>query len=155
MTASSRFPKSVDDIMTKRVTTIAAEASVGEAISLFEEFSFRHLVVVDDEKRLAGVLSDRDSLRYLARGRSSDQADVASIMKTDPVTVTPETPVKDAIDLLSFHRINCLPVVDARGRVCGIVTTTDLLGTLYDILERLSPRSGSAASPCEREQAAP
>jgi CBS domain-containing protein len=150
MTASSRVPKSVGDIMTHRVTTIAPEAPVADAITLFEEFSFRHLVVIDKERRLAGVLSDRDSLRHLARGESSQRATVATIMKGNPVSVTPETPVKDAIDLLSFHRINCLPVVDATGCVCGIVTTTDLLGTLYEILEHLTPRPARAASACER-----
>ena len=140
-------PRSVADIMTSRVTTIAPDAPVVDAIALFGECTFRHLLVVDREGCLAGVLSDRDSLRCLARGQDPGQTRVAAIMKAEPVAVTRETPVKDAIDLLSFHRLNCLPVLDARRHVCGIVTTTDLLATLYEILDHLAPRPAAAPSP--------
>jgi len=53
------------------------------------------------------------------------------------VSVAEDTPIQDAIELLSFHRINCLPVIDADRRVRGILTTTDLLSTLYRILNWL------------------
>jgi len=39
-----------------------------------------------------------------------------------------------------FHRINCLPVVDANGALRGLLTTTDLLGALHEILHQLRPR---------------
>ena len=55
-------------------------------------------------------------------------------MRQEPVSVTVETTVQDAIELMSFHRINCLPVIDADRRVRGILTTTDLLAAFYRLL---------------------
>lgn len=126
----------IADVMTPNVTTISPDATVGEAIHIFGERHFRHLVVADASGRLLGVLSDRDALRYLASGRDPSAETVAAIMHAEPVTVAQATPLADAIDLLSFHRIHCLPVVDAARQLRGIVTTTDLLATLYEILGR-------------------
>jgi len=55
-----------------------------------------------------------------------------AVMKTDLVTVTPDTPLADAIRLLMKHRISGLPVVDAQQRLVGIVTEKDLLRLLYE-----------------------
>ena len=50
------------------------------------------------------------------------------------ITVTPKTAITDAIELVVFHRINCLPVADD-GKLRGLVTTTDLLQALHQILQ--------------------
>jgi acetoin utilization protein AcuB len=134
MRRAGSVPSLVGDLMTTQVTTVAPETLVAEAIQLFGECNIRHLLVTDQQGRLAGVFSDRDALRHMARGRDPLATRVAAIMRQEPVSVTVETTVKDAIELLSFHRINCLPVVDDDGRVRGILTTTDLLTTLYRIL---------------------
>lgn len=55
-----------------------------------------------------------------------------AVMKTDLVTVAPDTPLADAIRLLMKHRISGLPVVDAQQRLVGIVTEKDLLRLLYE-----------------------
>lgn len=127
-------PTVVGNLMTTGVTTVAPETLVAEAIQLFGECNIRHLLVTDQRGILVGVFSDRDALRHMARGRDPLTTRVAAIMRMEPVAVTADTPVKDAIELLSFHRINCLPVVDAERRVRGILTTTDLLTTLYRLL---------------------
>jgi CBS domain-containing protein len=126
--------------MTRQVTTVAPETLVAEAIQLFGECNIRHLLVTDQQGRLAGVFSDRDALRHMARGRDPLTTRVAAIMRQEPVCVAEDTTVQDAIELLSFHRINCLPVVDAHDRVRGILTTTDLLSTLYRLLGWLQAR---------------
>ena len=133
----SSVPNRVRDVMTTQVTTVAPETLVAEAIQLFGECNIRHLLVTDQEGRLAGVFSDRDALRQMARGCDPFATRVAALMRQEPVSVTADTTVQDAIELLSFHRINCLPVIDADRRVQGVLTTTDLLGTLYRILNWL------------------
>ncbi|MFN8544915.1 MAG: CBS domain-containing protein [Candidatus Binatia bacterium] len=132
-------PGTIESIMTTTVVTMSPEASVAEVIQILGGNGFRHLLVVDGAGRLAGVISDRDVLRCIGRGANPAAARVASIMNRDPIVVRPDTSVKDAIDLLSFHRINCLPVVAGGGTLCGIVTTTDVLAALYDLLGRLEP----------------
>jgi CBS domain-containing protein len=125
--------------MTTQLTTVAPEMLVAEAIQLFGECNIRHLLVTDQHGRLVGVFSDRDALRQMARGRDPFTTRVAALMRQEPVSVAAETPIEDAIELLSFHRINCLPVIDADRRVRGILTTTDLLATLYRVLTWLKP----------------
>jgi CBS domain-containing protein len=127
-------PTQVGDAMTTQLTTVAPEMLVAEAIQLFGECNIRHLLVTDQHGRLVGVFSDRDALRQMARGRDPFTTRVAALMRQEPVSVAAETPIEDAIELLSFHRINCLPVIDADRHVRGILTTTDLLATLYRVL---------------------
>ena len=55
-----------------------------------------------------------------------------SVMRKDVVTVRHDTPVKDAVALLRHHRISGLPVVDAEGRLVGIVTEKDVMRLLYE-----------------------
>jgi len=55
-----------------------------------------------------------------------------SVMRTDLVTVQHDTPVKDAVAQLRHHRISGLPVVDAEGRLVGIVTEKDVMRLLYE-----------------------
>ncbi|MBF6648212.1 CBS domain-containing protein [Methylobacter sp. BlB1] len=63
---------------------------------------------------------------------------IRDYMTTNPITVRPETPVKEVADLLIANRINGVPVVDDEGKLLGIVTAEDLIHRGLD--ERLKPR---------------
>ncbi len=54
-------------------------------------------------------------------------ATVADVMSRDPITVAPETPMKEAIQLLAQHRISGMPVLDDQGKLVGIISETDLI----------------------------
>ena len=54
-------------------------------------------------------------------------ATVADVMSRDPITVSPETPMKDAIQLLAEHRISGLPVLDSEQKLVGIISEADLI----------------------------
>jgi CBS domain-containing protein len=81
------------------------------------------------------VISDRDLLRFMIREPQWETAAVAEVMKTDPVTVKPDTPLSVAVAEMLKRRINCLPVIDTDEQVVGILTSTDLLRTLHKIQE--------------------
>ena len=125
--------------MTQKVTALSPQNSVLEAVNVFTECGFRHLPVVDAAGKFVGVLSDRDVLRAMIRKSQSDRTSIESIMVREPVTARPDMPLADAIDVVIFHRIGCLPILDAAGKLCGIVTTTDLLGAFHDLLHRMQP----------------
>ena len=127
-------PRTIGEIMTTTVVTVTSQATVAAAIDLFVRHRFRHLLVTDGQRSLTGLLSDRDALRHMAKGGDPHSVTVGKIMKRDPIVATLETTVMAAIDQLRAHRINCLPVVDGGGTMLGIVTTTDLLGTLRAVL---------------------
>ncbi|TMA51775.1 MAG: CBS domain-containing protein [Deltaproteobacteria bacterium] len=129
----------VAEIMSVSVRSLTPDRPIADAVAAFNEYGFRHMLIVDETGGLVGVLSDRDVLRAMARGVSG-AATVSEVMTRGGITVTPESPITDAIDLVVFHRINCLPVVDANGALRGLLTTTDLLGALHEILHQLRPR---------------
>ena len=130
-------PTRVDEVMTREVVTLAPDQSFQEAITLVARHRFRHLLVVSADQRLAGVISDRDLLRFMIRNPRRDLSVVADVMKNDPVTVRPETSLSVAIAAMLTRRINCLPVVDVEKRLVGILTSTDLLHDFQKIQERI------------------
>ncbi len=136
----------VDRIMTRETTTIGMDDRIYRVKDLFEEHVFHHLLVVE-KGQLVGVISDRDLLRNVSPfiGKLSERSEDAAtlnrrvhqIMTRKPVTVSPETDVKDASRVMLEHRVSCLPVVKDDGRVAGIVTWRDLLGGLCEIMGQM------------------
>ncbi len=77
---------------------------------------------------------------------------VKELMTREPATVTVETHVKTAVDLLARRRVSSLPVVDARGRIRGTVSEVDLIrdAIIPDVRAHLLPEEGSHRSPATR-----
>ena len=107
-----------------------AETSVLELVELFHAKHFRHVLVVDHEDKLVGVVSDRDVLRCFGFHEGPKRSILAGIrvqelMSTDLVTVRPETPLEQAVTLMVEEGISCLPVLN-EAELVGILTNTDL-----------------------------
>lgn len=85
-----------------------------------------HLLVVDNQGKLVGMISDRD-IANASRAGYDQTAPVRTIMSSRLVTVVPTTLVTTAVDLMLRHGIGALPVLDDRGQPIGIVTRTDFL----------------------------
>lgn len=128
-------PTEVADVMTGKVVTLSPHHTFDDAVNLMNDRHFRHCVVVDGRRRIFGVISDRDILRALARNPNSRSKSVEQIMTRNPITVKRATPIIDAVSKMVAKRINCLPVVDDDGTVCGIVTSTDLLKSYQQLLD--------------------
>ena len=124
--------------------TINPDASFYEARNIIHEKGVRHLPVVDKNNRLVGIVTDRDirktapsdatllsvqELNYLL-GRLK----VSSFMtpKEKLITITPDTLIEEAVQLMRDHKIGCLPVLE-RDKLYGIFTETDALGHLMDV----------------------
>jgi CBS domain-containing protein len=120
----SRIAK-VGDLMSTALIVVRDSESIGVADAQMKLGAIRHIPVVDAKQNLVGILSSRDVLLALARGKKSIR--VGETMTRDPVTVTPDTPVHEAIELLLEHRFGSLPVLGTDGHLMGIVTDTDFL----------------------------
>jgi CBS domain-containing protein len=118
---------SVADIMTTELTTLSPHHTFGEAVQLMANSPFRHFLVINADRTLAGVFSDRDVLRALGRTPNWQAKTVSGVMTCSVVTVNPKTLLSVAATLMLTRRINSLPVVESDGKVCGILTSTDLL----------------------------
>jgi CBS domain-containing protein len=110
----------------RTVHAVAPQVSVLDAIKLMAEKGIGALVVLDDG-RLAGMLSERDYARkVILRGRSSQDTAVREIMTDKVVTVSSDQTVEDCMALMTEKRIRHLPVLDA-GRLSGVVSIGDLV----------------------------
>jgi CBS domain-containing protein len=118
---------SVADIMTTELTTLSPHHTFGEAVQLMTNSPFRHFLVINADRTLAGVFSDRDVLRALGRTPNWQAKTVSGVMTCSVVTVNSKTLLSVAATLMLTRRINCLAVVESDGKVCGILTSTDLL----------------------------
>ena len=131
----------VKERMSPVAITIRPEASLTEARVLLDRHRIRHLPALDKGK-LVGILTDRD-IRSAASASSLESVKVADAMTRKVITVSPEARVQEAAKLMLTHRIGGLPVVK-KGELQGIITETDLLNALIEIMdhatiERISP----------------
>jgi acetoin utilization protein AcuB len=127
-------------IMTARVVTVEMDDRLEIVKEIFDSMNFHHLLVVDEHKRLSGVVSDRDLLRAIspyvgsaaetARDLATLNKRVHQIMTRRPVTLRPQATVAEAVSLLLAHRISCIPIVDEEFKPVGIVSWRDLLRAL-------------------------
>jgi acetoin utilization protein AcuB len=128
----------VRDSMTRDVVTLEPEASAAEAWRLCRQRNIRHLPVVD-EGRLVGLVSDRD-LRDASPPRGStgerdalNWSRLGDMMSTGLATVHPLDTIEHAARELHDRRIGCLPVV-ADGELVGIITSSDMMQTLIELI---------------------
>ena len=126
----------VEEVMTTSVVTVSPDDTLERIIDIFAEIGFHH-VLVAEENKLKGVISDRDILQNLSPyvGRASElprdtrtlSTPARQIMVRDAVTIHRKESATGAAALLLKSRISCLPVVDSDQLIQGIVTWRDIL----------------------------
>jgi acetoin utilization protein AcuB len=126
----------VGDIMSTAVETVQAGESAEKAHGRMREQDVHHLVVVDDV-RVVGVISERD---LGGRGGASLRRDraVDDLMTSRVVTAKPDSTLREAAKLLRGRTIGCLPVLDGH-KLVGIITLSDVLDTIIRGVERPTP----------------
>jgi CBS domain-containing protein len=118
------MPVTVEDFMTKKVVMIEASRTIAEAAKLLADENVGSLVVVSGGKPV-GIITDRDIVvKAVAAGLPVSER-VERIMSSPLITVEPQTPIMEAIQLMEKHSIRRLPVVE-HGKVVGILTSTDV-----------------------------
>jgi CBS domain-containing protein len=106
------------------------------------------LPVVDGDQRLVGMVTDRDIVvKIVATGGDVRSARVRDAMTANPVSVREDDDVDDAVQVMSQRQVRRLPVVDAGGRLTGIISQADIAtrgerdATTGELVEAISERS--------------
>jgi CBS domain-containing protein len=160
---SNPIPRLVRDVMTRKLAVLHLEQNLALAEWGMKEFRFRHLPVVEGN-RLIGLVSERDLLRASVSTLNSDHAllddnlkryfFVCEVMTAEVVTVRPDATLVEAAQLLRDRKLGCLPVTEEDGTLIGILTQSDLVGLVAQLLQeqertRVSGTHAIGLSPCE------
>lgn len=133
----------IEQVMTKNVITVVPETTLQQALTIAKEKKIRHLPVLDGN-RLVGLVSDRDLRSVCPSILCPEDPEllqntlIKDIMHTDVITIHPLDFLEEAARLLYEYKIGCLPVV-RNNELVGIVTETDILRAMVEILGLLKP----------------
>ena len=110
----------------RAVHAVEIDATVLEAV---DEMCRAHVgaVLVMDDDTLVGIFSERDLMRRVVlAGKDPAQTPVVDVMTIDVLSITPDTTPREAMALVTEHRVRHLPVVEGR-RIVGVVSIGDLV----------------------------
>jgi CBS domain-containing membrane protein len=137
-------PRTVADLMTRKVITIRQNEPIGDLEAGMARFRFHHLPVVDEKMMLVGIITLTDllhaSLGIGPDGRAIEKADkntpASAIMRKGVVTGRPDAPATTACRVMLHEKLGCLPIILEDATLVGIVTRTDFIKLALDVLER-------------------
>ncbi len=152
----SRGAQTVRDVMTKSVECVGSDERLSAAMARMQDLEIRHLPVLNGDGRLVGMLSDREILQALPSLRQrSEEPDrrfrqtlfatddkpvlarrVDGVMREDMHAVSPDTLLTDVMVVFRDRSVSGLPVVESEsGRLCGIITTSDILRVVRVVMQ--------------------
>jgi arabinose-5-phosphate isomerase len=110
------------------VPIVPLDAKVKQAIVEINNKKIGATLVVGDDQKLVGMITDGDLRRALLNRKAIHQLDVSDIMSPSPKTVNEDQTAAEALALMELHAITHLAIVDRENRVKGLVHLHDLLG---------------------------
>ena len=159
--------QTVVDSMTERVICLDEQDNLSKAMEVMQEGKFRHIPIVNKQRKIVGIVSDRDILRHLpsTTRRFASQTElfrselfgidpndpslnlrVTGVMTRDVVSVLPSCSFNNAVKTLHETGVNCLPVVDEEKKILGIATVSDVMSTMLAAY-RLTEKSQANPEP--------
>jgi acetoin utilization protein AcuB len=134
----------VREYMTKAVITITPDTPIHGAQTLMRDNRIHHLPVVDDKGKLIGLLTERklrETILLLAFSSTSGKLQESllnlraqDVMEKNVVTISPDALLSEAGHLGLKRHIGALPVIEGNGKMVGIITTTDMVKLMTQVL---------------------
>jgi CBS domain-containing protein len=139
---------SIERLLRRPAETLGPEASCSEAAERMRDANVGAIVVSDGGRPL-GVVTDRDiAVRVVAEGLAPESTSLRDVMSGQPVFLSGERPLDQLVAAMRDLAIRRVPVVDADGKLAGVVSMDDLIVLLAEQL-------GSLAEAIRREIAPP
>lgn len=130
----------IENLMSTALITLSMDSTLNEAKDLFESNKIHHLLIIDDEGLLVGVMTDRDLYKHLSptvgtsqethRDTALMQKKLHQIMARNLVIARAQQSLNQAVVLFYDNHISCLPVVNKQNKPIGIITWRDILKVL-------------------------
>lgn len=122
--AQVKVVKRAENVMIYDPVTINDNANVAEAINLMKEYQIGGIPVIDSNKVLKGIVTNRD-LRF----ERNYSRKITEVMTTSLITADNHTNLEKAARILQKHKIEKLPIVDENGKLIGLITYKDITKT--------------------------
>ena len=136
----------VADIMTRDIFPLKSNQTLNVVRLLMRTVRVRHVPILNDEEQFVGLLSHRDLLAYsiskladidpLEQGELDRHIPIKDVMRTEIATTTAATNLKEAITNILENKFGCLPVVNDKGHLVGIITEEDIIRLAIKLLEK-------------------
>ncbi len=132
----------VEDMMSRNPHTLLRSHSLADAKHMMEALDIRHIPVVDADRKLLGIITQRDvlaaqesSLQQLPEDQSYTlSTPLNDIMHQNIMTVAPIAGLRESAVYMQKHKVGCLPVIDD-GTLVGIITDSDFVAIAINLLE--------------------
>ena len=104
------------------------DTSLRQAVSILNAKNIGAVLIVDEQQRVEGIITDGDIRRIVAKEVDLDTQHAANHMTPAPKTISKELLAADALSIMQKHEITILPITDDQGRLSGILHLHDLIG---------------------------
>jgi len=116
---------------------VSIDASVADAVRLMLDVHVGAVTIVDTEKRVAGIFTERDVLRRFAlSGQSLESMPIRDVMTTPVELATPETSPGEALSTMIDRHFRHLPIADRYGKLLGMLSIRNVLQWRIDDLSQ-------------------
>ncbi|MDD4294818.1 MAG: CBS domain-containing protein [Candidatus Omnitrophica bacterium] len=133
----------IKDVMVKDPHTINVNEPFSKVWDLFKEYKIRHLPVIDDNRLLMGIVTQRDLYKTISPRKTMegnfvydkselDRYILKYVMCTDMLTLKPDDFLGTAIHIMVNRKYGCIPVVHTDKKLAGIITQIDVLRALSE-----------------------
>jgi CBS domain-containing protein len=118
--------ETIREVMTPNPATLKTSDTVLDAARAMRDGDFGSVVVVGDSGEVRGILTDRDIVvRAIAEGKDPESTPIGEVFTTEPLTLSPDDSIDDAVEALREAHVRRLPAVEG-SKVVGIVSIGDL-----------------------------
>lgn len=130
-----KFPIRVEDIMSTPPITANRSTPIEEVAKIMNENKIGSILIVDDEGKLEGIITERDILFAVAHDKIGKGLPAYMIMTEDPLTVTPGVPIIEAVRIMREANVRHLPVVDKDNKPVGMISLRDIIDAVMMFLD--------------------
>ncbi len=135
----------IKKLMSNKLITVKLDDDLARIKEIFDNSNFHHLLVIENAK-LFGVISDRDLLKSISPNVdtiAATEKDLFSlnkrahqIMTRNPITINEDAAITEAVQLFNSNNISCIPVIDKNQKPVGIISWRDIIRLLFENIKK-------------------